>query len=83
MSLYVLKSIEKVDPPAGTTSKNWFRYVIANDHNAITGYRCGTEKDVTKFAKDSAANLNEKYQTQKMAKLGLKPVAESMQFQFN
>ena len=68
MSRYKLKSIEKIVPPEGATYKRWYKFIIANDYNTITNIRCGSEKEVHLYAKQTINRLNEKYLTNCKAK---------------
>jgi hypothetical protein len=59
--MYHLSIIERVEPIQDDSKKPWFRYIISNAHNTITGYRCGTESEVHRFAKEFIKDLNHKY----------------------
>lgn len=59
--MYQISAIERVEPIHGDSSKPWFRYIISNTYNTITGFRCGTEKEVRRFAKEFISSLNQKY----------------------
>ncbi|MFO7603223.1 MAG: hypothetical protein R6X06_05335, partial [Gammaproteobacteria bacterium] len=61
--MYRIVSIEVAEPVAGNTTRPWYRYVISNIQNTITGYRCGSEREVRRFARDCVAKLNLKYPT--------------------
>ena len=59
--MYQIKVIEVIEPMSKNSKQPWFRYVISNEHNTITGYRCGNEKEVKRFARDCITSLNQKY----------------------
>jgi len=63
--MYQIKIIEVIDSLNSQSSKPWFRYVISNNENTITGYRCGSKKEVQGFAYECIANLNRKYPPRK------------------
>ena len=77
MSRYKVKYIEKVEPPAGATTKRWYRFLIANDMNSISGLRSGSEKEVRKIVADSVKKLNDKYLTKYKIRSFNKPVNEA------
>ena len=62
MSKYRVVAIEKTNAPEDCQEQSWYRYVIANDFNTITGLRTGSLKEVKTFAQSSAQQLNAKYQ---------------------
>lgn len=76
MSRYKLKSIEKIVPPEGTTHKRWYKFIIANSYNTITNIRCGSEKEVRRFAVDAIKRLNDKYLTNCKVKVFNRPANE-------
>ncbi len=55
-----LVSIERTDPPAGATGKNWYRYTIRQGANAINGYLQGTATGVRHTAEQIVGQLNER-----------------------
>jgi len=59
--MYKLDVIETTSPLDANSGKTWFRYVISNDKNFITGYRPGSEREIRRFADDCIATLNRKY----------------------
>lgn len=59
--MYKINIIEIIEPLNKASVKPWFRYVISNAQNTITGYRCGNKKDVQRFANDCITSLNQKY----------------------
>ena len=61
--MYQIVSLEVAEAVAGNATRPWYRYVISNAQNTITGYRCGNEREVRRFARDCVANLNLKYPT--------------------
>ena len=77
MSRYKILSIEKITPPAGAANKRWYKYIIANNYNTITSISSGSEKEIRKFALESAKRLNDKYLTRCKAKSYSKPVYEA------
>lgn len=70
--MYKLKLIEPADALNTHSKKPTYRYIICNGHNTITGYRCGSKKEVTEFARTTADNLNKKYP--RSSKAFVKPV---------
>lgn len=77
MSRYKIISIQKANPPEGTTSKRWYQYVIANNINTITSTRAGSEKEVRKVAADAVKRLNDTYLTNCKTKHFNMPVNET------
>lgn len=59
--MYQINIIEIVEPLNVQSNKTWFRYIISNNQNTITGYRCGSKNEVQRFAKDCVTSLNHKY----------------------
>ena len=76
MSRYKLKSNEKIVPPEGSTYKRWYKFIIANSYNSITNIRCGSEKEVRRFASEAIKRLNEKYLTNCKVKVFNRPANE-------
>ena len=56
---YIVTEVVAIDPPDGESGK-WFRYTISNASAPISGQRAGSQKSVTKYAEEFAANLNER-----------------------
>lgn len=54
-----LASLIATSAPEGSEG-TWFRYVIAQGTNRITGVRCGAEAEVTHLVKDMVERLNER-----------------------
>jgi len=59
--MYQINIIEIVEPLNLESRNPWFRYIISNDHNTITGYRCGNKNEVLRFARECISSLNAKY----------------------
>ena len=59
-SQFTLVSIEKTDPPQGCDGDKWYRYVIERGISTIVGNRSGTLKQVTNYAREYTAELNER-----------------------
>jgi hypothetical protein len=59
-SQFTLVSIEKTDPPSGCDGDKWYRYVIERGISTIVGNRSGTLKQVTNYAREYTAELNER-----------------------
>lgn len=57
---YQVVCVEKTDPPDGSEGRNWYRYVIERGSAVLTGQKPGTRKDVTAYAEQFAADLNER-----------------------
>ena len=77
MSRYALKHIEKVAAPEGGSFNNWYKFIIANNYNTITNIRCGSEKEIRQYAKQTIKRLNEKYLTHYEAKTFNRTVNET------
>ena len=75
MAHYKIKSIERVNPPAGTQELKWYKFIIGNDKNTIINLRSGSKQEVHRFAEESIKRLNEKYFTHVHFKVH-KPVYE-------
>lgn len=63
MQPYRIVSLEKTNdiPHLTSLSGKWYRYIITNDINHITGYRCGTLSDVKDYVHSNIKRLNQKY----------------------
>lgn len=59
-SKYHVVSIEKVDPPAGMTGADWYRYVIGVGNSKVIGNKPGSLSAVTEHAHAVVADLNER-----------------------
>ena len=77
MSLYKIITIQKTNPPEGTTAKRWYQYIIANDINTITSKRSGSEQEIRKIAVAAVKRLNETYLTNCKTKHFNLPVNEN------
>lgn len=55
---YRLISIDAAGAPEGCTGEDWFIYRIAQDGNAITGYRCGSLERVSADVQSIVTSLN-------------------------
>jgi hypothetical protein len=53
-----VSTIEKIDPPDGTSGEDWYEYTIGEGSSAIKGKRSGTLKSVRLHAEEFAENLN-------------------------
>jgi hypothetical protein len=51
-------SIRRAEPPPGTDSSDWHRYVIKQGSNTINGCRQGTLETVTEAVEEIVAQLN-------------------------
>lgn len=54
-----LESVARTTSPEGSDGV-WYRYVIAQGTNQITGTRCGTEAEVNHMLRDMVERLNER-----------------------
>lgn len=63
--MYQIKTIEIIEPLDNQSKQTWFRYVITNNENTITGYRCGSKREVHGFARSCVSDLNRKYPPRK------------------
>jgi hypothetical protein len=54
-----LQSMTLTPSPEGTEGR-WYRYVIAQGTNLITGVRCGAENEVNAAVLDMVERLNER-----------------------
>ncbi len=57
---FVVLSVEEAEAPDGAPGKHWYRYVIEVPGSNITGMRCGSKQEVTRFAQDYAENLSQR-----------------------
>jgi len=55
-----VSTIEKIEPPAGTSGDDWYEYTIGEGSSAITGKRAGSLKSVRLHAEEFAENLNQR-----------------------
>ncbi len=55
-----LVAIERTEPPAGAAGRNWYRYTIRQNANAIHGYLQGTAVAVKTAAEQIVGQLNER-----------------------
>jgi hypothetical protein len=56
---FQLESLVETSPPEGTDG-SWFRYVISQGPNTITGTRSGTRNEVTTLVQQMIERLNER-----------------------
>lgn len=54
-----LASITPADAPSGSDG-SWYRYVIAQGDNEITGLRAGSQSEVQRLVDDMVERLNER-----------------------
>jgi len=54
-----LESISPAEAPAGSDG-SWFRYVILQGENEITGLRAGSQSEVQRLVDDMIERLNER-----------------------
>jgi len=59
--MYKIKMIETTEPLNSKSGQPWFRYILSNELNTITGYRPGSKQDVYRFAQKCVTSLNRKY----------------------
>jgi hypothetical protein len=73
---YAVARVEKTDAPDGSNGR-WYRYVLDNGSSTITGVRCGSVQDVTRYANDYVEQLNTRNLTGKTSwtPRGRKPAA--------
>jgi hypothetical protein len=57
---FEVASITRAKAPEGAVSASWFRYEIAQGHNAIVGHREGTLQAVTQAVAEIVVRLNER-----------------------
>ena len=55
---YRVMTVEKTSSPDGSSDSDWYRYVIEVPGSTLTGTRCGTRQEVTRFASDYVENLS-------------------------
>ena len=55
---YQVMTVEKTSSPDGSSDSDWYRYVIEVPGSTLTGTRCGTRQEVTRFASDYVENLS-------------------------
>ena len=58
---YEIVSVNRSDPPSGMDGDDWHRYVIAQGHNTIEGYRQGKPRAVKKAVEEIVAQVNERH----------------------
>ena len=69
--VFIIKSIDKCEPPKDMDGENWYRYIVGQGGRKITGYKTGTLKDVTDHVEIFIENLNERNST------GISPSAQA------
>lgn len=57
---FSIVSIEKCTPPKDMPGKDWYRYIVGDKGNKITGYKEGTLKSVTEHVEEFTEGLNER-----------------------
>ncbi|MBI2970428.1 MAG: hypothetical protein HYY36_06760 [Gammaproteobacteria bacterium] len=57
---FTLVSVKRTDPPKGCKVKEWYSYVIERGISTIVGGRAGTLTQVTSYATEFTADLNER-----------------------
>lgn len=55
---YEVASVEEVAAPDGGQGNDWYCYVLLSGRARITGFRRGTQEEVTAYAENSAEILN-------------------------
>jgi hypothetical protein len=58
-SLYRLDSVVSTPAPDGSTD-SWYRYVIVQGHNTITGFRAGSLAELNPVLQNMVLRLNER-----------------------
>jgi hypothetical protein len=63
MQPYRIVTLEKTNdiPHLASLTGKWYRYIISNDINLITGYRCGSLSEVKDYLTSNVKRLNQKY----------------------
>jgi hypothetical protein len=63
MQPYRILALEKTTdiPNLPSLTGKWYRYLISNGMNQITGYRCGTLSEVKEYLNNNIKRLNQKY----------------------
>jgi hypothetical protein len=57
---FELDDIKRAKAPDGGAGQDWYRYIITQGPNTITGYRQGSQRTVTKAVKEIVLELNER-----------------------
>ncbi len=57
---YTIESIEPIDPPSGAEGSDWYKYVIVQGSNRISGYRQGDPESVRRATEENIELLNER-----------------------
>ena len=57
---FELGDIKRTKAPDGGGGQDWYRYIITQGPNKITGYRQGSQRTVTRAVKDIILELNER-----------------------
>jgi hypothetical protein len=55
---YRVVTVERTSAPDGGSGSDWYRYVLEVPGSTLTGTRCGTRQEVTRFATDYVENLS-------------------------
>jgi hypothetical protein len=59
---YELLEVEKVDSPAGAAGDDWHRYVLVRRASRIIGFRRGSLREVTEYARGCIEAFNDRNQ---------------------
>jgi hypothetical protein len=57
---FEMNDIKRAKAPDGGAGQDWYRYIITQGPNTITGYRQGSQRAVTKAVKEIVLELNER-----------------------
>jgi hypothetical protein len=57
---FEMNDIKRAKAPDGGAGQDWYRYIITQGPNTITGYRQGSQRTVTKAVKEIVLELNER-----------------------
>ncbi|HKK14744.1 MAG TPA: hypothetical protein VKA14_08805 [Gammaproteobacteria bacterium] len=60
---FVVTTIESAAGPDDDRSEGWYRYVLEAMGSTITGCRRGSLREVTRYAKQFARQLNDRYRS--------------------
>ena len=57
---YEILSVEPAEAPCNLDGANWYRYVIVQGDNKISGYRQGNLHSITRSVEEIVLRLNER-----------------------
>ena len=64
--MYKIKSVEIANDINMEPGQTWYRYIIGNEFNTITGLRPGSKSEVLRHARICTMLLNKRYKSGKV-----------------